>query len=205
MKKSILSLMLIFLLTQTKINDTTIVAVFCGGGDNVEDRFKAVAHSLGEELARHSFGLVNGGANNGLMKEVMNGYASIGNREFLFAVLCKSIAQKVPHPSILEKNIDWVDNLYVRLPRFRNLCDVVIILPGGFGTFHELADFLEHNKSPEHQKPILLVNVDGYWDNLIKQFELMKEKKFLKPTHLRLLHVVQTEGECIKWLQSFTQ
>lgn len=184
--------------------DAKTVAVFCSGDDKVSNEYREPAKLLGQELGIRHFGLVTGGSKTGLMKEVVDGYVSTAvSLGQLHGVLPKVLEKfNVHHDAILWNQIDWVDSFYDRLARFHELADVIIVLPGGFGTVHELMDFLVHNQFGLDNQLIVLVNINGFWTHLIEQFKYMKEQQLLACKHLDSLIVVNSIVECIDSISS---
>lgn len=180
------------------------VAVFCSGDDKAPAQFKRVAFELGSQLAGHQLGLVTGGSKTGLMNEVINGYCSTANNtDSLYGVIPQVFfGHNVHHPSIPQENVRWVDTLHIRLGLFHELCDCIVILPGGFGTLHELMDFLVHNQLFASKKRIIILNVDHFWDPLLQQFKLMHHHSLLTDKHLAIIEVVATSDDCIKTILS---
>lgn len=178
------------------------VAIFCSADDKVSERFKQVAYSLGKQLGSLHCGLITGGSKTGLMKEVVDGYASTAqDLKQLYGVMPQVLMQyNVHHSAIPQENFTWTETMHARLATFHALADVIIILPGGFGTLHELMDFLVHNQFALCKKRIILLNPDGFWDNLLAQFHVMVEQKLLALKHLELLTLVSSEQACIEKL-----
>ena len=178
------------------------VGVFCGTDEAIPDSYKKEAFELGQALAQAGYGLTTGGANTGLMNAVINGFASEGNEGHTHAVIpaiFKSL--NVHHPKIPEENLTWTETIYQRLQTFSNTCDTMVVLPGGFGTLHELMDFMVPKQWGLTNKNIILINSDHYWDHLLLQFRTMVENHALKQKHLDLLVVANSIEDCIKAIQ----
>lgn len=191
---------LIFVLMQATICATTArVAVFCSADDKAPALYKNAAYDLGVSLAARSYGLITGGSNTGLMKEVVDGYVSnSSSTDSVHGVLPRALEKyHIEHPKIPTDNIWWVDTFGQRLEQFHALCDSVIILPGGYGTLHELLDFLVHNQFGLDNKHIIMLNINGFWSGLLKQFHEMNEQKLLSSAHLNALTIVESVSECI--------
>lgn len=178
------------------------VAVFCSADDKACESFKSLAKKLGQKLAEHEFGLVTGGSKTGLMKEVVDGYVSEPAHENNLYGIMPKVLQKynVHHPLIPTEQLIWVETMHSRLEQFHKLSDIVIILPGGFGTLHELMDFLVAKQFSLHNKPIILINIDGYWDSLLELFQTMQKNNLLAQAHHNIFLVVSDEQECIEKL-----
>lgn len=176
------------------------IAVFCSADDKIETNIKKVAYNLGEMIAKGNYGLVTGGSKTGLMQEVTNGFAQQGTDNInLYGILPQVFKNaKIEHPLIPEKNLIWTQTLGTRLNLFQQMSDAVIVLPGGLGTFHELLDFLVHQQFKLIEKPILLFNLDNFWEGFLLQLKKMVEKNCLAPQHLKLFIVVETVEEALK-------
>jgi uncharacterized protein (TIGR00730 family) len=184
------------------------IAVFCSADNKVSDSFKTIAHNLGALLGQHGFGLVTGGSQTGLMKEIVDGYVhATDSLHNLFGIMPDALKPfDVHHKKIPENQLLWVQTMHCRLTNFQNISDAIIILPGGYGTLHELMDFLVHSQFELIKKiPIIICNIDGYWDNLLQQFKVMEEHKLLHPKHLALITVANSEQECLDILINLSQ
>lgn len=174
------------------------VGVFCATDEKIPKLYKDVAFELGKSLAQSGHNLITGGANSGLMNAVVNGFISEGDARCTHAVI-PSVFQNynVHHPEIPESNLLWTDTIHQRLQAFDKQCDTMVILPGGFGTLHELMDFLVPKQWGLTDKKIIILNVDHYWDYLLLQFETMVQKMALKENHLDLFIIVTNVKECL--------
>lgn len=180
-----------------------MVGVFCGSDEAIPDLYKEQALELGSALAKSGHGLITGGANTGLMSAVVNGFTKKADPLHSKGVIPAIFKNyNVRHPKIPECNLVWTDTIHERLQVFQEKCDAMVILPGGFGTLHELMDFMVPKQWGLMEKKIILLNTDHYWDHLLEQFKVMVEKKALKQKHLDLLVVVTSIEECIKAIQN---
>lgn len=179
------------------------VGVFCGTDEAIPALYKDLAFELGKSLALAGHGLVTGGGNTGLMGAVVNGFIAEGKALHTRAVIPALFKPyNAHHQKIPENNLVWTDTIHQRLQTFNETCDTLVILPGGFGTLHELMDFLVPKQWGLVNKPIVLVNADHYWDHLLAQFKVMVEKNALKQKHLELLIVTTSVEECIQAIQN---
>jgi len=186
-------------------NDTLLkVAVFCSADDKASEQFKTIAYNLGKQLGLHNCGLITGGSRTGLMKEVVDGYVSTAQCfDNLYGVMPQILEHyNVHHHAIPQENLKWVETLHTRLALFHELSDIVVVLPGGFGTLHELMDFIVHNQFDLDKKQIILINPQNYWDHLLLQFKVMVEHNLVSSRHLAHIVIVTSEHECIEKLLS---
>jgi uncharacterized protein (TIGR00730 family) len=187
-------LVILVCLIITVCNAQRNVAIFCSADDKASEQFKQLAYTLGKRLGQEQFGLITGGSRTGLIKEVIDGYSQA-------AVMPQVLAKyNVHHTTISQENFTWTDTVYTRLEFFSIHADAVIVLPGGFGTLHELMDCLVHRQFGLNKKSLILFNSDGYWNFLLLQFQVMLEQQLLSPQHMTALSVATSLDECIDML-----
>ncbi len=178
------------------------VGVFCATDEKIPQEYKDCAFQLGESLVESDMQLITGGANSGLMAAVVNGFASKGNHDHLHGVIPELFkSYNVHHALIPEDNLTWTTSIYHRMQTFHDSCDAMVVLPGGFGTLHELMDFIVPKQWGLTNKKIILLNFDHYWDHQLLQFKTMVEKNVLQQKHLDLLTVVSSVDSCIEALK----
>ncbi len=166
-----------------KINNIT---VFCGSSSGTEEKYEKQAAILGATMASQNIGLVYGGADIGLMGAVANGALKTGGK--VIGVLPKFLKTKeIAHTGLTELIV--VASMHERKMKMNDLCDGVISLPGGLGTLEEFFEMMTWAQLGLHQKPIGLLNIDGYYDPLITMLETMADKGFMKASDLDLVLV----------------
>ncbi len=177
------------------------VGVFCSADNKINAEYKEAIRDLGERLAESGFNLVTGGSETGLMKEVADGFLSKGSAENFYGILPETFRSlNIAHKSITEKNKIWTETVHNRLKVFHNRCDMVVVAPGGWGTLHELMDFLVHNQFDLIKTKIVLLNIDGFWDGILAQFEKMKTENALNPKHFDLFFIALSIEHCMNIL-----
>lgn len=183
-----------------------VVCVFCSANNKVPTEYKQLAFKMGQELASHGFTLLTGGANVGMMKEVVDGHVA-SNPEALRLGVMPTIFKEheLQHTLISEHNMTWTENVYYRLQKFYELSDSIVVLPGGYGTIHELMDTLLHSQFGLIKKRIFLFNFDNFWDATIAQLQTMVAKHTLEQKHLDHLIIVTSIQELIEQLNSQTE
>ncbi|PSL28945.1 LOG family protein [Chitinophaga ginsengisoli] len=151
-------------------------AVFCGSKPGSDPLFSQHAATLGALLAQHKITLVYGGGNSGLMGIVAN--AALENEGNVIGVMPKSLVEReFKHDRLTQLHI--VEDMHTRKKMMYSLCDAAIILPGGYGTLDEVIEMMAWNSLSIHDKKIILLNSAGFYDPLVQQFFIMKEKGFL--------------------------
>ena len=176
------------------------ICVYCGSSSGNDPAFVAAAAELGRSITQHGYGLVYGGASIGLMGTVAD--SVLASAGVVTGVLPKSLADKeIAHPGLSELII--TTSMHERKTRMADLSDAFIALPGGLGTFEELFEILTWAQLGFHQKPIAVLNVNGYFDKLIEFLENSAEKGFIKAAHQKMLLVSDSPEELIHKMTSF--
>ncbi|MFN5943341.1 MAG: TIGR00730 family Rossman fold protein [Bacteroidota bacterium] len=169
------------------------IVVFCGAGEGTLPIFKEQAFALGTLLAQKQIRLVYGGAKIGLMGAVAEGVLQNGGQvtgvipSFLLTV-------EVAHPQLSE--LIEVPSMHERKRIMQEKSDAIITLPGGFGTLEELFEMLTWSQLGLHQKPIGILNTNGFYDSLLLQIQQMQTYGFLKKENADLI-IIETNLEAL--------
>jgi uncharacterized protein (TIGR00730 family) len=167
------------------------VCVFCGSSAGESPCYAESARRLGRLLARRGLELVYGGGSVGLMGVLADAALGAGGR--VLGVIPDRLAKReIMHLGLTELRI--VRSMHERKAVMAEASDAFVALPGAFGTMDELFEILTWGQLGEHEKPIGLVNVAGYFDPLLDFLQRMTAERFLKPKHRDLLLV--DEDEC---------
>lgn len=176
------------------------ITVFCGSSSGTETVLMEQATLLGATLAKQNIGLVYGGADIGLMGAVANG--ALKENGHVIGILPKFLKTKeVAHYNLSELII--VESMHERKMKMNDLCDGVITLPGGLGTLEEFFEMMTWAQLGLHKKPIGLLNVGGYYDNLINMLKTMANKGFMKPTDNDLVIVSNNVDELLDKMKDY--
>jgi len=175
------------------------VCVFCGANPGKEPFFMESAKALGAIISKASMGLVYGGAHFGLMGQVADAVLAGGSK--VVGVIPKAFAKNVSHEGLTQLHV--VDSMHARKAKMFDLSDAFIALPGGFGTLEELTEVLTWAQLGFHQKPIGLLNINGYYDALLAFFDQAVIAGFVKSQHLELLLVHENPAKLLKLLEDY--
>ncbi|MFN8926636.1 MAG: TIGR00730 family Rossman fold protein [Rhodospirillales bacterium] len=163
------------------------VCVYCGSSNRVDARFKAAAHDLGTLLGGAGLRLVYGGGRVGLMGIVADAALAAGGE--VVGIIPEHIQTlEVDHTGLTELHV--VDSMHTRKRMMVERSDGFVILPGGLGTLDELFEILTWKQLRLHDKPVVVVDVDGYWRPMRAMLDHMIEAGFVRPEHRALLRVV---------------
>lgn len=176
------------------------ITVFCGSSAGNEAQFKEQAYLLGQTLAARNIGLVYGGAAIGLMGAVASGTMEQGGT--VTGVLPRFLQTKeIAHNGLSE--LILVDTMHERKQKMNELSDGVIALPGGYGTLEELFEMLTWAQLSLHEKPIALLNIDGFYDELIAMIDKMVQKGFLNKEYKEMIIVSADIDQLIDQMQNY--
>jgi uncharacterized protein (TIGR00730 family) len=170
----------------------TSICIFCGANFNGDPALREAAEQLIEVMYNRNISLVFGGGKVGMMGLLADEMISRGGKTI--GVIPQFLMDKeVGHTGLTELHV--VETMHQRKQLMNDLCDGIIMLPGGFGTLEEFFEVLTWLQLGLHNKPIGVLNVNGFYDFLLKQMDVMVEQKFLKPANRKL---VLTSGDPIE-------
>ncbi len=154
------------------------ICVYCASSDAVAPVYFRAAETLGRMIAQRGDTLVYGGAGIGLMGALARAVKAGGGH--VIGVMPKVLAAEPITFALLDEFV-ITDNMRERKARMEALADAFLVLPGGFGTLEELAEILTLRQLREHTKPVVLLNVQGFYEPLIALFEHYYREGFAKP------------------------
>lgn len=161
------------------------ICVFCGSSRGNNPVYSDTAIRLGEYFTENSISLVYGGGDIGLMGLLSSTIMAGGGH--VTGIIPELINSMVPHGSISELIV--VKTMHERKAMMYSISDAFICLPGGIGSMEEFLEVFTWLQLGYHSKPVLLLNINGYYSSLLKQFETMTAEGFLSADHLSNLIV----------------
>jgi len=153
---------------------------------------------LGSEIAKHGWRLVFGGGGGGLMGELARG--ALASHGTVIGIIPNFLTEAEPVIQDLSE-LYVVESMIERKEMMVDLSDIFIVLPGGIGTIEELFEVWTGNHVKAYSKPILIVNLDGFFDDLLSFAKKQYENGFLIERHFTYITVVNTIPEAIAFLQ----
>jgi uncharacterized protein (TIGR00730 family) len=160
------------------------ISVFCGSNFNGNPVLLKAVHHLADVMVAKKISLVFGGGRVGVMGLIADAVLERGG--IAIGVIPKFLMDKeVGHRGLTELII--TENMHQRKQKMADLSDGVITLPGGFGTMEEFFEVLTWLQLGIHGNPIGLLNIDGFYNPLLMQIDVMVENKFLKPLNRDLV------------------
>lgn len=176
------------------------ITVYCGSSLGNLPIFEEIAFSLGEYIAEQGMTLVYGGANVGTMAAVANGALKKNGK--VIGVLPSILKEKeLAHENLSE--FISVNTFHERKKLLFDKGDAVITLPGGFGTMDEFFEVLTWCQLGMYSKPLAIFNVNGFYDHLIAQINVMIKYGFLHTEYQHLFMVNDNVKDIINDLKNF--
>jgi uncharacterized protein (TIGR00730 family) len=162
------------------MNKLNAVCVFCGSSDAVHPDYLLAARQMGATLANRRIRLIYGGGKTGLMGAVANGVIENGG-EAIGVIIPSMNTEALAQENLARMEVE--PTMHARKARMHALADGFIALPGGFGTLDELFETLTWKQIGEHNKPIALLDVRGYYQPMLKMVAHFEQEGFIFPEH----------------------
>ena len=177
------------------------ITVFCGSSLGTDNIYKEQAYLLGKTLAKNNIEVVYGGANIGLMGTMADGVLSAKGK--ITGVLPEFLQGKeIAHQNLTKLII--TESMHERKIKMHELSDGIISLPGGYGTLEELFEMLTWGQLGLHEKPIAILNINGFYDELKSLIQTMVDKGFLKKINQEMLLISDDIEDLINMMKNYS-
>lgn len=176
------------------------VCVFCGSADGVDSQYIAAARHMGEAMAARGLQLIFGGGSTGMMGAVADAMLEAGG-EVVGVLPLHFNKPSMAHQRLTR--LELVDGMHPRKARMAELADAFVALPGGFGTLEELFEALTWAQIGLHTKPVGLLNVNGYFDHLLKFLDHANKEGFTFWEHQKLYSQAQEPDVLLNSLAAY--
>ncbi len=174
------------------------ICVYCASSSKVDACYYEAARTLGNLLAERGITLITGGGCQGLMRSVEDGALEKGGKA-VGVIPHFMVEQNWHHTGLTELLI--TEDMHERKQTMARMSDAVIALPGGCGTMEELCEIITWKQLGLYFKPIVILNTNGYYNNLIKQLDLAIEEHFMGKIHGNIWSVANTPDEALKQIE----
>jgi uncharacterized protein (TIGR00730 family) len=177
------------------------ICVYCGSADGLDPIYLEAAFNIGKFLAENAIRITYGAGKTGLMGALADG--ALAARGIVIGIVPDNLnLPQLIHSNLTELLI--VPDIHQRKAKMSLLADAFIALPGGYGTFDELFETLTWSQIGLHQKPLVLLNTNGYYDALISMVKRARLDGFIYSEHLELFQSASTPKEALDKIRSFT-
>ena len=171
------------------------ISIFCGAHEGKNPKYAQSAKIISEAIAKKGINVGFGGGNVGLMKIISD--TALDNGVEVLGISLKSLhALELANPRLNE--IVVTDTLLDRKDEFMSRSDAFIVLPGGVGSLDELAEVMASNQLGIINKPVGILNTEGYYDHLLKWFDKAVEEGFISSANLKELLVSDNPEELVE-------
>ena len=166
--------------TPHKIATQKLIALYCGSRFGNKPIYKEKAIHLAANIAQKGFGIVYGGASIGLMGQVADSVIEHGG-EVVGVIPEFMLDYEIAHSTLTELHV--VRTMHERKAMMAERASAFIALPGGLGTFEEILEIATWGQLNQHQKPMIIYNINGFYNHLIAQLDHAVQEGFLPPQH----------------------
>lgn len=170
------------------------VCVFCGAASKVDPVFHDLARAAGALVAAQGWTLVYGGSKTGTMGSLADGALGAGGKVVGF--IPRHLEEREQqHTGITECHV--VDSMHERKQGMVDAADAFVVLPGGFGTMDEFFENITWRQIGLHDKPMIIVNYNGFWSKLLELMADLERHHFIRPENLELFTVVDSLDQLV--------
>lgn len=170
------------------------IAVYCASSADIHAKYFEAAKQLGRIMAEKNLTIVNGAGSVGLMGAIAD--ASLDNGGRVIGIIPTFMVNNGWHHRRLSELIETPD-IQSRQAKMAEISDAAIALPGGIGTLAELSEVIGWKQLGIYHKPIVIINTDGYWDELLLYFERASREQFMRKQNAIVWDVASTPEEAI--------
>ncbi len=171
------------------------ICVYCASSTKINQRYYDAAAEVGELIVRSGCRLVNGAGNMGLMRTCAD--AVLNNGGEAVGVIPQFMIDLDWHYADMTDLIVTHD-MHDRKKKLAEMSDACIALPGGCGTLEELMEIITWKQLGLYTKPVVILNIDGYYDSLLAMLQKAADEHFMRPEHLQLWTVATTPQEAVE-------
>lgn len=179
------------------MNNINSVCVYSASSTKIDQTYFNAATKLGQLLAQKDIRLINGAGSIGLMRAVADGSLQAGGQ--VIGVIPHFMVEQNWHHKGLTKLVE-VDSMHERKKLMADLSDGIIALPGGCGTLEELLEIITWKQLGLYFNPIVILNVNNFFDPLLAQLNEAVEQNFMRPQHAAIWSVASTPEEAVNLL-----
>ena len=181
------------------MNNINSVCVYSASSTKIDQTYFNAATTLGKILAKKEIRLINGAGSIGLMRAVADASLQAGGK--VTGVIPRFMVEQNWHHKGLTKLVE-VDSMHERKQLMADLSDGIIALPGGCGTLEELLEIITWKQLGLYFNPIVILNINNFFDPLLAQLNEAVEQNFMRPQHAAIWSVAKTPEEAVNLLTS---
>lgn len=173
------------------------VCVYSASSTKIPACYTSAARELGTLLGERKLRVINGAGSIGLMATVSDATLAAGGE--VYGIIPRFMVKEGWHHTGLTKLIE-VDTMHERKKLMADLSDAVIALPGGCGTLEELLEIITWKQLGLYLKPVVILNINSYFDPLLAMFDKAVNEHFMRPIHKNIWNVARTPKEALHYI-----
>ncbi|PWN05264.1 TIGR00730 family Rossman fold protein [Rhodohalobacter mucosus] len=174
------------------------ICVYCGSSSGKNRNIPEQAQKFGRLMAEKGHNLVYGGSSLGIMGVIADSVMLHGG-EVIGVIPENLFSKEVAHTGITR--LITVKDMHQRKSHMAELADAFVAFPGGFGTMEELFEIITWNQIGLLKKPVTIMNIDGFYDNLIRMIDHAATSGFIKEKNRDILQVAETLEQCLQFCE----
>lgn len=171
------------------------IAIFCSANNDLDEKYVKSAEEFANLIAKNGYHIVWGGGSQGLMKAIASVAKKGGSK--LIGISIPVYKHFIPEDAD-EKII--TETLGERKLMMLNRCDAIVAMVGGIGTLDEVTEVIELRKQKHHNKPIVIINTENFYEGLRTQLQVMKDNGFIDNSLDELVYFAKDPQEAIKYI-----
>ncbi|MCH8549641.1 MAG: TIGR00730 family Rossman fold protein [Balneolaceae bacterium] len=175
------------------------ICIYCGSSPGKNKEILDLAQRFGRMMANENHNLIYGGSSLGVMG-VLADSVMLNGGEVIGVIPENLFSKEVAHRGITR--LITVRDMHQRKSHMAELADAFVAFPGGFGTMEELFEIITWNQIGIMKKPVTVMNIDGFYDPLIRMMDHAMETGFIKPANREIVQVAETLEECLQFCES---
>lgn len=180
-------------------NQQQTICIYCASSTQVKTSYFHATDRLAKLVASAGFSIVYGGGSMGLMGQLADSMLAVGGR--ITGVIPRFMCEvEWNHTELTE--LILVDTMHERKEKMAMMADAVVALPGGCGTLEELLEVITWKRLGIFTKPIIIVNIEGYFDALVSMLNRAADEHFMREEHKQMWKVVETPEEVLSAIHS---
>ena len=177
------------------------ICVYCSSSNYLPQKFYDFSHKFGRLIALNGYNMVYGGTTVGMMGIIAD--EALENGAKVTGVIPERIASfGLKHPELAQVII--TKDMRERKATMEKYADIFVAAPGGFGTFEEIFEILVAKQLGYHNKPVIFLNFDNYYENMLRMFNTVYENKFAKEDMKSLYYIADTPEEMFEYIRTYT-
>ena len=182
-------------------NNIKNICVFASSSNHLDEVFYKDARDLGLLIGQNNYNIVYGGSKLGLMYACAGAVKETGGK--IIGIMPEKIANfGCANPEDCDEFI-LTAGMRERKAKLDEISDAVIALSGGYGTLEELAEIIVQKQLAYNNKPIVILNTDGFYDKLIEFFDVIIKRNFANPASINLFYIARTPQEAIDYIKNY--